>query len=167
MGRYMAIIEAWTTLAATQCSVAKDGTFEETPLVDIIATIISPHNRPYTGLCFPQSWDPTRPLKLENNHRDKLNNYYGVPVTCECNYEIPQLKGLPKAKKDKSTDDKNVKKTKTDKTKDAAKPRTPLKLKLKVPPLNMLTLRRQAIKIKTLKLESPIKTQRRNPLTIK
>ena len=121
LGRYMAIIEGWTTLAATQCSVAKDGTFEETPLVDIIATIISPHNRPYTGLCFPQSWDPLRPLKLENNNRDKLDNYYGVPVTCECDYAIPMLKGLPKAKKDKSAENKNVKKSTTDKIKDADK----------------------------------------------
>ena len=51
LGRYMAIIEGWTQLAATQCIAPKDGTFEETPLVDIIATIISPHIRPYTGLC--------------------------------------------------------------------------------------------------------------------
>merc|ERR1712030_226544 len=109
LGRYMAIVEGWTTLAATQCSVAKEGEFEETPLVDIIATIISPHNRPYTGLCFPQSWDPLRPLKLENNNRDKLDNYYGVPVTCQCDYAIPMLKGLPKAKKDKSAENKNAK----------------------------------------------------------
>merc|ERR1712030_99679 len=121
LGRYMAIIEGWTTLAAIQCSVAKEGAFEETPLVDIIATIISPHNRPYTGLCFPQSWDPLRPLKLENNNRDKLDNYYGVPVTCECDYAIPMLKGLPKAKKDKSAENKNVKSSKSDKTKDADK----------------------------------------------
>ena len=74
LGRYMAIVEGWLTLAATQCSAPKDGQCVETPIVDIIATIISPHNRPYTGLCFPQSWDPLRPLKLEHNNCKKLQD---------------------------------------------------------------------------------------------
>ena len=131
LGRCMAIIDGWTQLAATQCIAPKDGTFEEKPLVDIIATIISPHHRSYTGLCFPNAWDPTRPLKLENNDEDRLNNYYSVPVACDCNYEIPMLKGLPKAKKDKSADDKNVKKSKTDKTKDADKTKDTTKNRIK------------------------------------
>merc|ERR1711936_1559450 len=74
------------------------------------------------GLCFPQSWDPLRPLKLEGNNRKKLKDYYGVPVACGCNYEIPALKTLPKPKKDKTdkrdkTTDKTTKTTdKTDNT---------------------------------------------------
>merc|ERR1712055_1188339 len=98
--------------AASQCSAPKDGKCVDWEIEDIIGTILSPHNRPYTGLCFPQSWDPLRPLKLENNNRDKLDNYYGVPVTCECDYAIPMLKGLPKAEKDKSAEKKKKKKKK-------------------------------------------------------
>merc|ERR1711936_80912 len=71
LGRYMAIIEGWLYLAASQCSAPKDGKCVDWEIVDIIATIISPHDRPYTGLCFPQSWDPLRPLKLEGNNRKK------------------------------------------------------------------------------------------------
>merc|ERR1711888_365344 len=117
-------MEGWLTLAATQCSVAKDGTFVETPIEDIIATIISPHDRAYSGLCFPQSWDPLRPLKIEGNSRKKLEDNYGVPVACGCNYDIPLLKSLPKPKKPKkikSTDTKTDKKDKKDKVKDANK----------------------------------------------
>ena len=120
----MAIIDGWTQLAATQCTAPKEGTFEEKAIDEIIACIISPHHRNFTRLCFPNAWDPTRPLKLENNDENRLNNYYGIPVTCECNYEIPMLKGLPKAKKYKSAEDKNVRKNKTkdnDKTKDTSK----------------------------------------------
>ena len=80
MGRYMAVVEGWLYLAASQCSAPKDGKCVDWEIVDIIATIISPHDRPYTGLCFPQSWDPLRPLKLEGNNRKKLKDYYGVPV---------------------------------------------------------------------------------------
>ena len=64
MGRYMTIIDAWTQLAASQCKAPKDGTFVEKTLIDIIAVIISPHHRSYTGLCFPNAWDPMRPLIL-------------------------------------------------------------------------------------------------------
>ena len=115
----MTIIDAWTQLAASQCKAPKDGTFEEKPLVDIIAVIISPHYRAYTGLCFPNAWDPTRPLKLENNDEVRLNNLYDTPVACDCNYEIPLLKHLPKAKKDKTADNKNTRNK--DKYKDATK----------------------------------------------
>ena len=129
LGRYMAVVEGWLTLAATQCNAPKDprAWFVETPIVDIIATIISPHDRAYSGLCFPHSWDPLRPLKSEGNNRKKLEDYYGVPVACGCNYEIPLLKSLPKPKKpkkDKSADTKNDKKDKSDKSvkvKDAGK----------------------------------------------
>merc|ERR1711936_908948 len=82
----------------------------------IIATILSPHDRPFTGLCFPQSWDPLRPLTLVGNNRKKLNDYYGVPVACGCNYEIPGLKSLPKPKKDKNDKNGDVKVDKRDKT---------------------------------------------------
>ena len=37
LGRYMAIIDGWTQLAATQCIAPKDGTFEEKPLDEIIS----------------------------------------------------------------------------------------------------------------------------------
>merc|ERR1711936_936723 len=93
----------------------------------IIATILSPHDRPFTGLCFPQSWDPLRPLTLVGNNRKKLNDYYGVPVACGCNYEIPALKSLPKPKRDRTDKkDKTTNKTtdKTDKTDKTTKNKT-------------------------------------------
>ena len=120
MGRYMTIIDAWTQLAASQCKAPKDGTFEEKPVVEIIAIIISPHNRAYTGLCFPNAWDPIRPLQLENNDEARLESLYDVPVACECNYEIPMLKSSSKPKKDKRAESKTTK----NKDKDATKTKT-------------------------------------------
>ena len=126
-GRYLAVVEGWLSLAATQCSAPKDpmAQFVETPIQDIIACIISPHDRAYSGLVFPQSWDPLRPLKIEGNNRKpkKLEDNYGVPVACGCKYDIPLLKSLPKPKKEKKpkTDTKIDKKDKKDKVKDANK----------------------------------------------
>merc|ERR1712208_190022 len=97
-----------TTLAAAQYKMPKDGCYEDRQLHEIIAVIISPRHRSYTGLCFPNAWDPIRPLKLENNDEVRLNNLYDTPVACDCNYKIPMLKNLPKAKKDKSAHDKNT-----------------------------------------------------------
>merc|ERR1712237_142590 len=112
----LSLVAGWLYLAVSQCSAPKDGKCVDWEIVDIIATIISPHDRPYTGLCFPKSWDPLRPLKLEGNNRKKLKDYYGVPVACGCNYEIPGLKSLPKAKKDKTDKKNDVKVDKRDKT---------------------------------------------------
>ena len=122
MGRYMTIIDAWTQLAASQCKAPKDGTFVEKTLIDIIAVIISPHHRSYTGLCFPNAWDPMRPLILENNDEVRLKSLYDLPNNCPCDYEIPMLKHLPKAKKGKTADNKNTKNRNKDK--DANKTKT-------------------------------------------
>ena len=127
-GRYLAVVEGWLNLAATQCSAPKDlkAEFVETPIEDIIVTILSPHSRAYCGLVFPQSWDPLRPLNIRGSKNKKLEDTYGVPVACECNYDIPLLKSVPKpkkVKKGKTTDTKIDKKdTKIDKkVKDANK----------------------------------------------
>ena len=98
-GRYCTIIDAWTTLAAAQCKLPKEGCYEDSPLAEIIGVIISPHHRSYTGLCFPNAWDPIRPLKLDDNDEVKLKSLYDTPVECGCDYEIPMLKNLPKPKK--------------------------------------------------------------------
>ena len=134
LGRYMAVVEGWLYLAASQCSAPKDGKCVDWEIEDIIGTILSPHDRPFTGLCFPQSWDPLRPLTLVGNNRKKLNDCYGAPVACGCNYEIPALKSLPKPKRDKTdkkdkTTDKTTDKTnkttdKTDKTDKTTKNKT-------------------------------------------
>merc|ERR1712030_2819 len=80
---------SWTQLEASQCKAPKDGTFVEKTLIDIIAVIISAHHRSYTGLCFPNAWDPTRPLILENNDEVRLKSLYDLPNNCPCDYEIP------------------------------------------------------------------------------
>ena len=67
-GLYCTIIDAWTMLAAVQCKKQKeDEGYEVRPLPEIISNILSPHNRTFSGLCFPDSWNPTRPLKLEGH----------------------------------------------------------------------------------------------------
>ena len=83
-GRYCTIIDAWTTLAAAQCKMPKDGCYEDRQLHEIIAVIISPHHRSYTGLCFPNAWDPIRPLKLDGNDDVILKPLYDIPVDCGC-----------------------------------------------------------------------------------
>ena len=96
----------------------KEGGYEDSPLAEIIGVIISPHHRSYTGLCFPNAWDPIRPLKLDDNDEVKLKSLYDTPVECGCDYEIPMLKNLPKPKKNKSADTKTTKnKDNKDKTK--------------------------------------------------
>ena len=96
-------------LAAAQCKKPKDdeGRYEDRQILEIINLIISPHNRPFTGLCFPQAWDPARPLILEGNEDVPLRRLYDIPVDCGCEYEIPALKNLPKPKTDKKAGNKN------------------------------------------------------------
>ena len=63
---YLTIIEAWTMLAAVRKPLEDEG-YEDCQLPEIISFILSPHKRSFTGLCFPDSWNPARALKLEGN----------------------------------------------------------------------------------------------------
>ena len=110
---------SWQPLSARRL---KMGPLWKKTLTDIIAVIISPHHRSYTGLCFPNAWDPMRPLILENNDEVRLKSLYDLPNNCPCDYEIPMLKHLPKAKKGKTADNKNTKNRNKDK--DANKTKT-------------------------------------------